>query len=199
MRSVLQRRASSALQRNCGDSAPLLLRCSATVVIRPLFFCASAHLVIRARSALQRDCAAMAFDSKFTDTIISEVGQILENAGISGQRVAAADRVLAILTNAGLCFKQKIAPEYVGVHPDNRSGHMISAMEAHRHGYEVTQAGWSDRKCADATATLPPPDPAFAIAKNKSLVECSNGYLPPWKGSMPFQSGHRTQTPSFAQ
>ena len=120
-----------------------------------------------------------ALDSKFTPGLIDEVQNHITRAAATGARVTAVEAIISILEKAGLAYKQQVPPEYVGIHPKNRSGLMLAIAEVHAHGAEILKTGWSWRKAADATAFEAPPDASVATVANERIVRLSQEMLPP--------------------
>ena len=117
-------------------------------------------------------------DKKFTPAVVEQVRSLLQQAARSGERTAALEKVQAVLTQAGLWWKERVPPEMVGVHPQNRSGLMLDVPSAHAHGADIVATGFSKRKSADATALEAPSNESAHVA-NTRLQQLSNGLLPP--------------------
>jgi len=64
--------------------------------------------------------------------------------------VSAVDDIIGSLTVAGLAWRQRIPPKMVGVHPANRNGYGVSAIEVHALGAEIVRMGWSPAATAHA-------------------------------------------------
>lgn len=118
--------------------------------------------------------------SLFTPEVVACVSQILAKAKQTGERVAAVEEVNNILISHKLAWQCRMAPEFVGVHPLNRSRLGVGGSESHHLGADILQSGWSWRKAADATAVETPPSPfdREAVEANDRLVKLSNGLIP---------------------
>ena len=64
---------------------------------------------------------AIVMDAGFTTELKEKVDAVLQRSQASGERVAAWDQIVQLLTRAKLCWRSQVAPEFVGVHPENRS------------------------------------------------------------------------------
>jgi len=117
----------------------------------------------------------------YTHEIVSKVKSLLSEGSSKGTRVSAWEAIQAELVQAGLAWTAQVPPDFVGVHPSNRSHLGVGGSEAHWHGAQVLQAGFSWAKAADATAieAPPPPHDNEAVAANAKYVSLSDGLIPP--------------------
>ena len=124
----------------------------------------------------------MTFDRKlFTDALVAKVRSIIDEANRSGARVAAWEAVQQCLLENKVAWYNQIPPELCGVHPGNRSKLGVGGSEAHHHGAQILQAGFSWQKAADAAAVECPPPPYDEEARtsNEAFVALSDGLIPP--------------------
>ena len=130
------------------------------------------------------EVAGPALDPLFTPGLVKKVQEVLEEAEKTGARVAAWDTIQALLLDAKVSWRAQVPPEFVGVHPQNRSRLGVGGSEAHFHGAQVLQAGWSWRKASDATAIACPPPPLDREPRdvNAQLTDLSDGLIPPLEG-----------------
>lgn len=113
---------------------------------------------------------------------IDKVNKIIQEAEASGAKIAAWDEIIKILVDVGLAWESQTAPEFVGVHPQNRSTLGVGGAESHDLGKKILKGGFSWRKCADATAVeVDPLNSAEAESTNKDIVNLSAGMIPPLK------------------
>ena len=126
---------------------------------------------------------AMQFDDAFTPKIIKDVQQIITTCNKSGARTSGWEEFQNILLEKSLAWYATTPPEFCGVHPDNRSKLGVSGAEAHHHGQDILQEGFSWKKASDAAAFESPPEPHNQHAKeaNDKFVDVSHGYIPPLK------------------
>jgi len=125
--------------------------------------------------------AAMTFDAVFTPALIAKVQKCIDEADKTGARVSAWDTIQSILLEHKVAWRSQVQPEFVGIHPQNRSRLGVGGSEAHFHGQQVLTAGFSWRKAGDATAIEAPPPPfnEEALSVNSQLVSLSGGLIPP--------------------
>lgn len=72
------------------------------------------------------------------------ISKMLSSVGKADARlVSVVDEVLASLEKSGLAYRLRIPPKLVGVHPANRNGYGVSAIEVHALGAEIVKMGWS--------------------------------------------------------
>jgi hypothetical protein len=117
----------------------------------------------------------------FTAELKAEVQKVLDTTGASGARVSGWEKIQSLLTTAKVAWTAQVPPEFVGVHPMNRSQLGVGGSEAHHHGAQILQAGWSWSKAADATAFEVPPAPhdEAAAQANNTYVSLADGLIPP--------------------
>lgn len=117
----------------------------------------------------------------FTPTVMEQVKALVSDANSTGARVSAWESIQKLLIDANLAWSTQVQPEFVGVHPMNRSRLGIGGMEAHHHGAQILRSGFSWKKAADACAIElpPPPHDATAVAFNEQNIALSDGLLPP--------------------
>ena len=117
----------------------------------------------------------------FPQALVAQVQGILDTASKTGARVAAWDEVQGLLKQHKLAWSSQVAPEFVGIHPSNRSKLGVGGSEAHHHGAQILQAGFSWARAADAACFECPPGEKGAEAKscNDRLVALSQGLIPP--------------------
>ena len=120
-------------------------------------------------------------DAVFSPALLEQVGKICDHAETTGARVAAWEEIQAIMLQHKIAWNAQVPPEFVGVHPSNRSGLGVSGADAHHHGGQILQAGFSWRKASDATAVECPPAPfdLKAVTENEKYSKLSNGFIPP--------------------
>jgi len=117
----------------------------------------------------------------YTVDVVTKVQALLDEGIASGERVAAWEEIQGVLVTAKLGWTAQMPPDFVGVHPCNRSYLGVGGSEAHFHGSQVLQAGFSWAKAADATAVETPPHPLDqeAVEENDKFVNLSDGLIPP--------------------
>ena len=144
--------------------------------------------IYAARSSSNTTCRPTRFSGlpivvamAFTDDVVMKVKALLDEGSASGSRVAAWEQIQDALLKAGLGWTAQMPPDFVGVHPCNRSRLGVGGSEAHFHGAQILQAGFSWAKAADATAVEAPPYPhdMEAAAANDKFVSLSDGLIPP--------------------
>jgi hypothetical protein len=80
-------------------------------------------------------------------TNLKIVSLIAGAKGEGGKIVSAVDAILDILTEAKLANRLSLPPGVVGIHPENRDGHGVSAQEVHALGVDIVAMGWSPSAC----------------------------------------------------
>lgn len=114
----------------------------------------------------------------FTPSVVEKVSSLLQK-GSAGSVVSVWEEIVEVMLQAGVAWRAQIPPEFVGTHPQNRSKLGVGGSESHHHGYKVLQAGWSWRKCSDATCIEHDPADKEAVQDNEDFVALSGGYIPP--------------------
>ena len=90
------------------------------------------------------------------------------------------NRILEILKEAGMCYKQSIEPKMMLVHTQNRGGQLVSVADVHSKGAAMAQIGFSMAKigesvCFELPASAHGKDKVIAV--NKSLADLSQNQL----------------------
>ena len=78
--------------------------------------------------------------------VIVHVNALLKKGNDSGSVVSVWEEIQETLIANGIAWRAQIPPEFVGVHPENRSKLGVGGSEAHHHGWSILQAGWSKKK-----------------------------------------------------
>ena len=134
----------------------------------------------------------MSADPKYTKAVVDEVNALLSQVQGGGPRVSTVESIMQVLKRAGLAWTAQIAPEFIGCHPSNRSGAMVSASESHKLGSDILKSGWSWKKSADSTCMeAPPPGPRLEamIEANERITLFSEGQIPPLAAPRFFSMG----------
>ena len=123
---------------------------------------------------------AAVLDAVFTKGLLEQVHKLCDDAEATGARVAAWEAIQVIMLQHKIAWNAQVPPEFVGVHPLNRSGLGVSGADAHHHGGQILQAGFSWRKASDATAVECPPAPFHlqSVTENEKYSKLSNGLIP---------------------
>ena len=66
--------------------------------------------------------------------------------------VATVDKILANLEHAGLAYRLSVPPKLMGVHPCNRNGYGVSAIEMQALGVDICSMGFSWDACNHGVA-----------------------------------------------
>ena len=121
------------------------------------------------------------FAMAYSADVVSKVQKLLDEGSASGARVAGWEEIQEVLAKAKLGWTTQMPPDLVGVHPCNRSYLGVGGSEAHFHGRQILQAGFSWAKAADATSVEAPPPPLDkeAVEENEKFVSLSDGLIPP--------------------
>lgn len=108
----------------------------------------------------------------FSPELIAKVEKIIADSSAKRAKISGCEQILAELRHVGLAWQQHVLPGCCGVHESNRSSFGVDGSDAQDLGAKILKAGWSDTKCADATAfeVPPPPHDASARAFNNELV-----------------------------
>ena len=62
--------------------------------------------------------------------------------GEKQQVVSAVDKILLMLEESKLAYRQTITPNLMGCHEVNRNGYGLSPIEVHSLGAEIARLGW---------------------------------------------------------
>ena len=73
------------------------------------------------------------------------------------------EEVKKLALDAHLAFKDQLAPECVGVHPDNRDGCGVSGLRVQLLGHDIVEGGWATDETRSATAFEDLPDGRGAL------------------------------------
>ena len=113
------------------------------------------------------------------DWLVVKVESIIGDGLRTGAIVSAWEEVKELLKANNLAWVQQVPPEHVGTHRQNRSGEGVGAIQAHSHGNDICQQGWSWQKASDAVAVEYINGDSESDTFNTMLVELSDGMLPP--------------------
>ena len=124
---------------------------------------------------------ATSVNALFTHEVVAKVNKLIDTGLRTGEIVSAWEEIRQVLLEASLAWEQQVPPEYVGVHPLDRSGTLVGGSESHHHGAGILAIGFSWKKASDVTAIQSPPSPQDQefIAVNKMLVSINSGLIPP--------------------
>ena len=89
-------------------------------------------------------------------------------------------RILEILKQNGLCFKQCIEPKMMLVHVKNRGGQLVSVSDVHQKGAAMAQIGFSMSKIGQSVCFCLPSAGSMrhqVVEANKSLAQLSQNQL----------------------
>lgn len=111
---------------------------------------------------------------------MGEVKDVLKGAGVVNERL---EKILSILSSAGLAYKALARPNEVMVHPSNRSNFMLNPFDVHTKGIKLEE-------CGIKPSLLPPNSIAFEVSAdvaerarqfqaNEQLVSQAMGLLAP--------------------
>ena len=114
----------------------------------------------------------------YAKALVEQVQSLLNDAEVTGCKVAAWDQVQELLLGAALAWRARYPPNFVGVHYENRSKHGVVAADAHKHGEQIVIVGFSFRKAADATAVEHDENDIIQVTFNRSLVQLSDNMIP---------------------
>ena len=120
-----------------------------------------------------------------TAEVVVKVQNIISKTEATGTgRTPAFEEIQDIFKSSGLGFEGDCPCDWVGVHPDNRSGAGVGGSEAQVHGgHLLAKAGFSLKKASDATAFQSPPANTVHFRKAKAFndKQCSlsDGLVPP--------------------
>lgn len=114
----------------------------------------------------------------YATAVVEQVQTLLDDAAVTGCKVAAWDQIQELLLAAAIAWKARYPPNFVGVHAENRSKHGVVAADAHKHGEQIVIVGFSFRKAADATAVEHDENDNVQVKFNRSLVEFSDNMIP---------------------
>ena len=77
----------------------------------------------------------------------------------------------------GMAYRQKVAPDHVGVHRSNRGGTGLVASSVHSLMEFILANGWSWRKVVSASAVEVAPGDRSADEFQKAVVAAADGML----------------------
>ena len=125
-------------------------------------------------------CLLVARKYGVPDEVATEVFNLIELSATKGEVVTNWECIQELLLKHGLAHYAHIPPEFVGVHPKNRSKHGVSGSDSQHHGVDILLVGWSWKKASDAVCfELGDGSRASeAIASNKTIVDASSGLIP---------------------
>ena len=109
-------------------------------------------------------------------------------------------RILEVLTSAGVAYKQKLQPKQLLIHPQNRSGQMVSVADVHSKGAAMSQIGFSLSKLGESVCFELPlhhMEKEKVVNANKSLSELSDNMVSKPLGSERFASVSTSHTTAF--
>ena len=78
----------------------------------------------------------------FPPDMVQEVQKLIDDGESSGAIVSAWEDIQKILLCHKVAWQSQIPPDFVGVHPCNRSKLGVGGSEAHNHGHEVLKMGF---------------------------------------------------------
>ena len=86
--------------------------------------------------------------------------------------VSKVDDILSRLVSQKLAWKLRLPPRQVGVHPSNRGGYAVSAIEVHALGADIVYMGWRPEETAHAVCVED--DACLSIARFSYELSCSD-------------------------
>jgi hypothetical protein len=93
--------------------------------------------------------------------------------------VSACKQLLAMLVDAKVLYKLTIPSLLVGVHPTNRDGYGVNAMDVHTLMDDIFSIGWDSAKVSALCVEVGSQDEQAIKQFNQKLVRESNGLLAP--------------------
>lgn len=93
--------------------------------------------------------------------------------------VSACKQLLATLVDAKIAYRLTIPCLLVGVHPTNRDGYGVNAMDVHALMDDIFSIGWDSSKVSALCVELSSHDEQAIKQFNQKLVRESNGLLAP--------------------
>ena len=104
-------------------------------------------------------CDGIDVPPEVTAELVVKVQNIIIKAEATGtNRTPAFEEIQDILREIGMGFDGDCPCDWVGFHPENRSGAGVGGSEAQVHGgHLLSKAGFSLKKASDATAFQSPP------------------------------------------
>ena len=93
--------------------------------------------------------------------------------------VSACKQLLAMLVDAKIAYRLTIPSLLVGVHPTNRDGYGVNAMDMHTLMDDIFAIGWDSSKVSALCSELSSHDEQAIKQFNQKLVLESNGLLAP--------------------
>ena len=114
----------------------------------------------------------------FASTAMDDVKKLMENVSLPiNQR---ADKVLKLLLDQKLAYKQVLQPRQILCHVDNRSGQMLNGFDVHSKGNAISSIGWSFSKLQQSIAFELPTNvdrKKKVVESNQKLADLSSGML----------------------
>ena len=109
-------------------------------------------------------------------------------------------KILEVLRDAGLAYKQKLQPKHMLIHTENRSGQMVSVADVHSKGAAMSQIGFSLAKLGESVCFELPVDyveKEKVVQANKSLSDLSENMVSKPLGTERFASVSTSHTTAF--
>ena len=103
------------------------------------------------------------------DAIVALLSGI--DKGEKQQVVQAVDKIIRLLEESKLAYRQSIDPSLVGCHMVNRNGYGLSPIEVHPVGVEIPRLGWSWPACAHAACVEADVDGVDRSLQRKPLCD----------------------------
>ena len=114
----------------------------------------------------------------FTLALVKAVDQLLSSAEVQGNLVSTWEEVVELFFKHHLAWKAHVQPDFVGVHPGNRSKFGVAGADSHVHGDKICQNGFSWKKASDATAIEADSQDIEEKQFNDELSALSDGLIP---------------------
>ena len=111
-----------------------------------------------------------------------------------------ASKAIQMLKSMGLAYAQKLLPEEVLIHPDNRGGQMCNCWDVWAKGEQICSVGWDKNKIREPVAFELPVDVtkrADMVAANANLAAQSDHKLAKPFGKERFASVSASHTTAF--
>ena len=113
--------------------------------------------------------------------IKKEVADAIKGAE-SEQLAQGSAKILVILQRHGLMHKQRLHPDYVGVHPNNRDGLGLNSQDVLELISNIAAVGFEDSIPNPLCVEIPMGD-TRTKAFNEELVNQSGGIIPPFNSN----------------